>query len=92
MLHLCIYLFSRHWIPDCSFCVERLNSGTHLFILFFLHLYRNPLPRSSLTSKEGSLTMPTAPSPPCSGPGGTARGTHLTLRYGAQLTSQTVDL
>lgn len=59
------------------FCVHDLRS-------FFVQINRNPSPRSSSTSKEGSSTMLTAPSPPCPEPGGTVRETHQTLRYPRQ--------
>lgn len=59
--------------------------------LFFL-INRNPLPHFFSTSKEESLTMLTAPSPQCPGPGETARETHLMLRYSIKWCMLTHDV
>lgn len=62
--------------------VQQQNPVVRFHPVFFLFSSpnRNPSPRFFSTSKEGSLTTLTAPSPQCPGPGGTARETHLMLR------------
>lgn len=88
-LTLCFYCrTSNHsWVLP----VRTESSTTQIHSLFLL-IDRNLSPPSSLTSKEGSLTTRTGPSPQCPGPGGTARETHLMLRYCSHLHTHICDM